>query len=299
MQGGVEEDKLKSLVTGSSGLLGWEIADAFEASGHQTVRLMGRKSIDITNAPEIIGFIEKEKPDVIIHCAGFRDLDEIEKNEAQGFTLNTFGTKNIALSASRTGSKLIYISSDTVYDGEKKTPYHEYDLPNPVNVYGKSKYMAEQEIFSLCQKYFIIRTAWLFGLKGHRENNVIFTLIDKINAGENIQASGNQFCSPSYTFDIAKALVAVASTEYYGTYLVSNKGSASRYEVTCAIAELLGLDVQKVIRADSGKIHPAKRAKNTVFDSIAFFRTFGIDMAGWKDALERCIASYKKAGAEN
>ncbi|MDR0583539.1 MAG: dTDP-4-dehydrorhamnose reductase [Treponema sp.] len=290
---------MKSLVSGASGLLGREIADAFEAAGCQTVRLMGRNSIDITNTPEIIGFVEKEKPDVIIHCAGFRDLDEIEKNEAQGFAVNTFGTKNMALAAARTGSKLIYISSDAVYDGEKKTGYHEYDLPNPINVYGKSKYMAEQEIRALCQKYFIIRTAWLFGLKGHRENNVIYTIIDKINAGETIQASGDQLCSPSYTLDIAQALVAVAATEYYGTYLVSNKGSASRYEVTRTIAELLGLDGRKVTQADSGKIRLAKRAKNTIFDSIAFSRTFGIDMAFWKDALQRCIAAYKKTGAEN
>jgi dTDP-4-dehydrorhamnose reductase len=289
---------LKSLVTGASGLLGWEIADAFEKAGYQTVRLMGRKSIDITNTPEIIGFVEKEKPDVIIHCAGFRDLDEIEKNEAQGFALNAFGTKNIALAASRTGSKLIYISSDTVYDGEKKTGYHEYDLPNPINVYGKSKYMAELEIRSLCQKYFIIRTAWLFGLKGHRENNVIFNIIDKINAGERIQASGNQFCSPSYTLDIAEALVTAASTEYYGTYLVSNQGAASRYEVSRTIAEFLGLDEKKVIEAESGKIRLAKRAANTVFESIAFPRTFGIVMAPWKDALRRCIAAYQNRGAE-
>jgi dTDP-4-dehydrorhamnose reductase len=290
---------LKSLITGASGLLGWEIADAFEAAGYQTVRLMGRKAIDITNAPQIISFIEKENPDVIIHCAGLRDLDEIEKNEVRGFAINTFGAKNIALAASRTGSKLIYISSDTVYDGEKKTGYHEYDLPNPVNAYGRSKHMAEQEIRFLCQKYFIIRAAWLFGFKGHRENNVIFNIIDRINAGEQVQASGNQFCSPSYTLDIAEALVKVASTEYYGTYLVSNKGSASRYEVSRAIAELLGLDTQKVTQADSGKIRLAKRAEHTAYDSIAFPRTFGIDMAFWQDALERCVESYKKTGAKN
>ncbi|MDR1177750.1 MAG: NAD(P)-dependent oxidoreductase [Spirochaetaceae bacterium] len=290
---------MKALVTGASGLLGWEVADAFEAAGYQTVRLMGRQSIDITNTPEIIGFVEKEKPDVIIHCAGFRDLDEIEKNEAQGFALNAFGTKNMALAASRTGSKLVYISSDAVYDGEKKTGYHEYDFPNPVNVYGKSKHMAEEAIRSLCQKYFIIRPAWLFGLKGHRENNVIFSIIDKINAGEQVLASGNQFCSPSYTLDIAEALVKVASTEYYGTYLVSNRGAASRYEVSRSIAEFLGLDGGKVIEAESGKIRLAKRAANTVFESIAFSRTFGIAMAPWKDALERCIAAYKKTGAGN
>jgi dTDP-4-dehydrorhamnose reductase len=222
----------------------------------------------------------------------------MEKNEAQGFALNSFGTKNIALAAARTESKLIYISSDTVYDGEKKTGYHEYDSPHPINVYGKSKYMAEQEIRSLCQKYFIIRLAWLFGLKGHRENNVIFNIIDKINAGEHIQASGNQLCSPSYTLDVAQALVTVASTEYYGTYLVANQGAASRYEVNRSIAEFLGLDARKVIEADSGKIRLAKRAVNTVFESIAFPRTFGIVMAPWKDALRRCITAYRNTGAK-
>jgi dTDP-4-dehydrorhamnose reductase len=284
---------LKVLVSGASGLLGWETADAFEEAGCPVVRLLGRKSVDIMNTREIIDFVKTEQPDLIVHSAGYRDLDDIEKHEADGFALNTFGTKNMALAASAAGSKLMYISSDTVYDGEKETGYHEYDTPNPVNIYGKSKLMAENEIRSLYAEYFIIRTAWLFGLQGHPENNVIYTLRDKLRAGQTISASRDQLCSPSYTKDIAQVLIKIAQTDYYGTYLVSNRGAASRYDVTLAIAEFLGLDTSLVIPADAGLIHLAKRARNTVFKPIAFPKTFGIEMEDWQDALKRCIDDLK------
>jgi dTDP-4-dehydrorhamnose reductase len=223
----------------------------------------------------------------------------MEEHEAEGYALNTFGTKNIALAASSLGCKLIYISSDAVYDGEKETGYHEYDELNPINVYGKSKLMAELEIKALCKQFFIIRTALLFGYKGHRENNLIFNVIDKVKAGKEVYASTNQVCCPSFTDDIAEALLKISQTEYYGTYLVANTGVASRYEVNRGVAELAGLDTSLVRQMDENKIRPAKRARNTVFKSIAFPNTFGIEMPHWRDALERCMAEILKMEKEN
>ena len=288
---------MKVVVTGASGLLGSDVSDVFEDAGHHVIRLMGRKSVNILNTSEIIAFMEKEKPDLIVHCAGYRDLDDMELHEEEGYALNAFGAKNAALAASKLDCKLIYISTDAVYDGEKETGYHEYDAPDPVNVYGKSKLMAELEIRTLCKRYFIVRTALLFGYKGHRENNLIFSVIDNLKAGQEVYASTSQVCCPSYTKDLAEALLKMSQTEYYGTYLAANTGAASRYDVNRTVAEIAGLDVSGVRPTDESRARPAKRARYTVFKPIAFPSTFQITMADWRDALERCIAEMLKAEA--
>lgn len=285
---------MKVLVSGASGLLGWDVADAFEESGWDVTRLMGRKGVDIVNTAAVAEKVAEERPDVIVHCAGYRDLDDMERNEHEGFALNTLGTRNMALAAKRVGCKLVYISSDTVYDGEKDGGYHEFDAPNPINVYGKSKWMAEQEVRALYDRHFIIRTALLFGYKGHRGNNLIFNVIDNINEGKAVKASKDQFCCPSYTWDLAQAIVAMCDTEYFGTYLVANNGTGSRYDVNKAIAELAGLDAGMVQAVDSTDGKLAKRARNTVFNPIAFPNTFGIEMADWRDALKRCMDEVAK-----
>ena len=150
--------------------------------------------------------------------------------------------------------------------------------------------MAEQEIKALCNRFFIIRTALLFGYKGHRENNLILNIINQLKAGKKVYASTNQVCCPSYTKDLAEALLKISQTEYFGTYLIANTGTASRYEVNRAVAELAGLDKSLVCPMDENKIRQAKRSRNTVFESIAFPNTFGIEMADWHDALQRCMA---------
>lgn len=285
---------MKVIVTGASGLLGRDIADVFEEAGHKTIRLLGRKDIDITDTRKVIGFIEQEMPDCVIHCAGYRDLDDIEDHKIEGYTINTLGSRNIALACESIGCKMVYISSDTVFDGEKEEGYHEFDQVNPVNTYGKSKLIAENEVKSLCKRFFIIRTALLFGYKGHRENNFIFHITDSIKNGKTIYANENQICSPSYTKDLGEAILRIADSAYYGTYHVANSGVASRYDVSRAVAELAGLPADAVAASDAaGSGKKAKRSRNTVFQSITFDKTYGYTLRHWKEALADCIASCK------
>lgn len=287
---------MKVLVTGASGLLGWDIADTFEAAGHKVSRLMGRKDVNMLNPQDVMDYVCALSPDVVVHSAGYRDLDDMERNEHAGFAVNSFGTRNVALACRACDAKLIYISSDTVFDGEKGSGYHEYDTPCPVNVYGRSKVMAEREIHALWDKSFIVRTALLFGYKGHRENSFIFHIVDELSCGRTITASKDQICCPSYTADIAEALVKLSQTEWYGTYHIANTGTGSRCDVSRAVAELAGLDPQMVLPADSSKAKFAKRAKNTVFDSIAWPATFGESLPDWRDALARCMGEMAECG---
>lgn len=285
---------MKVVVTGASGLLGYDIADIFEKNGHTVIRLSGRASIDITNPREITSFIVKENPDCVVHCAGSRDIDYLEAHPDECYLINTFGTKNIAFACEKVHSKLIYISSNAVYDGKKEEGYHEYDEVNPLNVYGNSKLLAEKEVKAISSKYFIIRTAILFGYKGHRENNFIFNIMENLDKGKKVYANYNQICSPTYTKDLAEAILKVADTEYYGTYNISNSGAASRYELSLLVANKLGLNERLVIKSDaklSGKL--AKRPRNTALKSIAFSKTFDITMRDWEDSLENCIEDIK------
>lgn len=283
----------KVIVTGASGLLGGDIADTFEKSGYQVKRLMGRRDINLLSAQAVLECMKDFKPDFVIHAAGYRDLDELERCEREGFEANAMSTRNIALACRQIGCMLIYISSDTVFDGEKPSGYHEFDTPCPVNIYGRSKLAAEQTIQSLMDKFFIVRTAILFGYKGHRENNFIFHIVDELREGRSISASRDQVCCPTYTADLAKAIMRLAETEWYGIYHITNSGTASRYELSLKVAELAGLETKLVKEADSSAIKVARRAKNTTFHSIAWPAVFGDELPSWQDALARCMEEYK------
>lgn len=284
------------IVTGASGLLGWDIADAFEERGHMVTRFMGRKDVDLLDTSSTCQAIHEAAPDLVVHAAGYRDLDDLELHQRDGFRTNVLGTWNVVQGCRKTSSKLIYISSDTVFDGTRSAGgYNEFDDPCPVNAYGRTKVAAEKMIHSLWDKSFIVRTALLFGYKGHRENNFLFHILDQLRAGNRISASTDQVCCPSYTADLARALVDLGESDWFGTYHISNVGSASRYEVSCAVAELAGLDPTLIEPAESDSTKIAPRAKRTVFDSLAWPAAFGYELPDWRDALRRCMESCGEA----
>ncbi len=280
---------MKIIVTGASGLVGSEVSDFFESVGHHVIRLSGRKSLNLQDTKQVLEFFSEEKPELTIHCAGARDVDYLEQNADEAYLNNTLATKNVALATQASQAKLMFVSSDTVFDGTKESGYHEFDKPNPINIYGKSKLLAEKEVRRFCNKHFILRTALLFGLKGHRENNLIYGLLDKCQQGMIIYASQDQVCNPSFTLDLAKAFLTVAQTEYYGTYHITNTGTASRYDIYKAIVEKAGFDGELVKPIVADQLHVATRAKNTTFKSITFEPTFNIQMRSWDAALEDCL----------
>jgi dTDP-4-dehydrorhamnose reductase len=284
---------MKVVVTGASGLLGEEIADFFSEE-NDVIALKGRKQIDITKTDEIFYFLKEINPDLIIHSAGWRAVDDCEKNKEQALLINSLGTKNIALAAKSIGCPMIHISTDSVFDGETDKPYTEFDSLKPVNVYGYSKLKAEESVISILDKYFIVRVPILFGNKGKKEDNLILNVWDKIERGEKIYAALDQVCSPTYTRDVAYVLSKMAKTEYYGVYHVANEGVGSRYDLMKEIAEIKGYSSENIIPYNS-EMKYAKRPKFTVFNGIAFYNTFGIKLRDWKIALKECIESISKS----
>lgn len=291
---------MKVIVTGASGLLGADIARVF-AKEHEVIALKGRKELNLTDAQAVMEYMEGHKPDLIIHSAGFRMVDAAEEQRRMTFAINTFGTKNVALAAAKLDIPMIHISSDSVFDGETEVPYHEYDTTNPINTYGQSKLMAEQEVRAIHRKHFIIRLPLLFGAEGYTHSNYIFMMMDKLDAGEKISYTIDQMCSPTYCVDVAKELLVMAKTEYYGTYHIANTGIASRYDFYSACAAGLGYSTDQLIPILQ-KDRSAKRAKNTMFDSIAYTNTFHRTLRDWHEALDECleeIRARKKALESN
>ncbi len=284
---------MKVLVTGASGMLGSDIADLFEEKGHEVVRLMGRSRLDLTSAEAVTACVTEVSTELVIHSAGARDVDALEEDERQGYLINTLTTRNIALAAEAAGADLLYTSTDSIYNGEKGRPYHEYDEPDPVNVYGKSKLKGEEEVRKYCRRFYIVRLGLLFGCKGRSENNMIRQAADKLRNGIAIDASVDQVCSPSYTKDIAAAVEWICRNRLYGEYVLANSGRASRYELMRELASLLGADPGLVRQASAGDIRKARRPKDTSFDSICC-RASGVpELPDWKDALKRCLDELK------
>lgn len=285
---------MRVMVTGASGLLGMEMADLFERQGHDVIRLNGHKQLDLREREPVIRFAEEVRPDVIVHTAAIKNVDEAEKDPQGTYLTNTTATANVAMAAGICGAKMVYVSTDAVFDGEKNSPYVESDPTGPINVYGASKLAGEQRVKELCERHFIVRTGLLFGLKGRPETNMALNLLNRWRKGERVPAAVNQACSNTYTLDLARAVEIMADTECYGTYHICNRGQASRYEFYTRLCTFAGYPEELVEPAQAAAIRVARRHKNTAMSCALYERTFNDEMSDWQDAAARFIQEYKR-----
>lgn len=287
---------MRILVTGASGLLGEAICNAiFE--NHELKALKGRVDGDITVTGDIIGKIESFSPDVVIHAAAIKDPDTAERDQRMAYLVNCIGVRNVALACQKVGAKMLYISTESVFDGEKRAPYYEYDKPNPVNVYGQTKLMGEQITMSLIKKYFIVRLPLLFGYTGKPKDNIILKTVSKIKRGEEVVAGADQYSQPTFVDMVADVIAKLIETDYYGIYHISNSGSASRYDFHKAVLKLLNMDDSKLIPAsDVNMKRPAIRQRYMAMHNLALEATLGIKLPPWEDALKMCFDKMKALG---
>ncbi|HOL50637.1 MAG TPA: NAD(P)-dependent oxidoreductase [Bacillota bacterium] len=304
---------MRTVVTGATGLLGEEVADWLAGQeGHELIGLCGRRDLDVVDTRAVVSFMCRAQPDLIVHCAAERDMDAAERDPKAAYMLNTFGTWNLALAARLCDCKMVFISSEAVYSGEKDAPYTESDLAAPLSVYGWSKLAAEEEVKSLLERYFILRVPLLFGAKGHSDNNRILNFVRALRSGKCVTAPIDQWTSPTYARDVAMAIGCMTRSwaggrrvsccfsngssertraqSEYGVYVVANQGKASRYEFACKLAELASCD-GSLVRPGSREGKPARRTKNTTLDCARLKRDFGFALRPWEDALSECVQS--------
>lgn len=280
---------MKVLVTGIDGQLGYDVARALQAQNIE-VKGTARSELDITSEESCHSCIQSYQPDVIIHCAAYTAVDQAEVDVEQAYRVNAAGTRNIAVAAEKIGAKLVYISTDYVFDGKGETPYHEYDNTNPQGIYGKSKRAGEIMVQSLSSRYFIVRTSWVFGING---NNFVKTMLKLGQERPQLKVVHDQVGSPTYTVDLAYFLSQLIQTERYGIYHASNTGICSWYEFACAIFKEANVKVEVLPCTTEEFPRPAPRPKYSGMESLGI-RMNGFDiLPSWEDALSRFLAEYK------
>ena len=231
---------MRYLITGYKGQLGYDLVRELEKRGEHDYKAIDKEEMDITNKDEVMNVVKEYNPDVIIHCAAWTAVDKAEDMEDVVRLVNVEGTKNIVDASIEVGAKVIYMSTDYIFDGEKDGYYTEEDMPNPKSVYGLTKYEGEEEV-RRNPKHFITRISWVFGING---NNFIKTMLKLSENHKELNVVADQIGSPTYTVDLSKVLIDMANSEKYGTYHVNNDGYCSWAEFADYIFKSNDLDVK-------------------------------------------------------
>ncbi|MDK2799774.1 MAG: dTDP-4-dehydrorhamnose reductase [Clostridiales bacterium] len=277
---------MKVLVTGANGQLGYDVVERLKKLNIEHIGV-DRQDFDLTNEEQTKSFILNHKPDVVIHCAAYTAVDKAERERDLCYAVNMLGTKYIAQACKEIDAKMIYISTDYVFDGEKEEPYEVTDTPNPINYYGLAKYLGEQEVQKNLDKFFIVRTSWIFGKKG---NNFVKTMLKLGQERKEIKVVYDQVGSPTYTYDLAKLLWDMMQTDKYGIYHATNEGYCSWYEFACEIFKVAGMDDVKVIPIKSEEyLTKAVRPKYSKLSKDKLELKGFIRLPNWKDALKKYI----------
>ncbi|KGE20494.1 dTDP-4-dehydrorhamnose reductase [Paenibacillus wynnii] len=286
---------MKVLVTGSAGQLGQDVVLLLQQEGYEVLGC-DRQEMDITNLDQCVDIIGRFAPDAVIHCAAHTAVDAAENDIDAAYLINATGTRNVALAAEKVGSKLVYISTDYVFDGMGTEAYHEYDNTDPKSIYGKSKRAGEILAQSLSSRYFIVRTSWVYGKYG---NNFVKTMLKLGQEKPLLQVVDDQKGSPTYTVDLAHFLLELIQTEKYGVYHASNSGACTWYEFTGAIFEeaqdILDLNfTAKLEPCDTEQFpRPAPRPRNSVMEHLSI-RTNGFqDIRHWREGLRDFLLELK------
>ncbi|MCR8629700.1 dTDP-4-dehydrorhamnose reductase [Paenibacillus radicis (ex Xue et al. 2023)] len=273
------------LITGAGGQLGRDLIRVLSKK-HKLIAKT-RKELDITNEQSVREAVLKCRPDVIVHAAAYTQVDLAESRMEEAYMVNSFGSRNIALMANEMGAKLVYVSTDYVFDGTKGAAYNELDRTNPISVYGHSKLHGEKFVQLICDKYFIVRTSWLYGKYG---SNFVTKVLANAQQHSELSMVADQFGSPTYTYDLARFIEQVIESERYGIYHASNRGMCSRYEFAEEILRIAGHSAVRLnpVTADSFPL-PAARPVRSDFDDKAIRYNGFPRLRMWRDALQSFI----------
>ncbi len=288
---------MRYLVTGVRGQLGYDVCNELRNRGYNDIIETNSSNMDITNYEEVDSVIDSTNPDVIIHCAAYTAVDKAEEDIIGAFNVNVTGTENITLAAKRNNSKLIYVSTDYVFDGTKNLNelYETSDMANPKNVYGKTKYMGELAASSY-DKSFVVRTSWVFGING---KNFVKTMLSLSEKYPELTVVCDQFGSPTYTKDLAKLLVDMSETEKYGLYHANNSGYCNWAEFADYILKDTNTTVRHVSTEDyyapqyakaekeGRKLHIAYRPRNSKLSKKSLEQAGFELLPDWRDAVAR------------
>lgn len=281
---------MKVLVTGVKGQLGFDVVNELEKRGHTAVGV-DIAEMDITDAQKVNSVITEVNPDAVVHCAAWTAVDAAEDgaNIPKVRAINAGGTRNIAEVCKKLGCKMVYISTDYVFDGQGTKPW-EPDCKDykPLNVYGQTKLEGELAVAQLLEKYFIVRIAWVFGVNG---KNFIKTMLNVGKTRDAVRVVNDQVGTPTYTYDLARLLVDMVESDKYGYYHATNEGGyISWYDFTCEIYRQAGYST-KVIPVTTAEYGLSKAARpfNSRLDKSKLVENGFRPLPTWQDALSRYL----------
>lgn len=274
---------MKFLITGASGQLGYDVKLELLNRGYYDILSPSSSAMDLRNKDSVRDTILDYKPDIVFHCAAYTAVDKAEDERELCSDVNINGTKYIVEACSEVGAKLIFISTDYVFDGSKDGFYLEDDKVSPVNYYGKTKWLAEENVRGY-DNHIITRISWVFGING---NNFVKTMLKLSDTRDEISVVSDQIGSPTYTKDLSKVLVDMALSDKKGTYHVTNDGTCSWYEFAKYIFESNNIDI--VVNPIKTSDYPtkAKRPHNSRMSKEKLMNDGFSMLPDWKDAVDR------------
>jgi dTDP-4-dehydrorhamnose reductase len=273
---------MRVLIFGATGMLGQDLVSAF--AGHE-VSGLGSQDADLRDATQVLQVVRTTRADWIILSAAYTNVDGCEANPEKAFAVNRDGATLVAQAANQTGARLLFISSDYVFDGEKRTPYETEDQRNPINVYGRSKAEAECRLLEIAPECCIVRTSWLFGVGGRCFPD---TMLRLAKTQPEVRVVDDQRGCPTYTADLALAIAELTRNNATGIVHATNRGSGSWFEFARTILTAKSPETKVTPISTAEFLRPAKRPAYSVLSDRSL-RERGIDLPDWRDALARYL----------
>lgn len=281
---------MRLMVTGAGGMLGHDVVRIAEQAGHE-VTAFAREDLDITEVSVVDEAVLAEQPEAIVNCAAWTDVDGAEANLESATAVNGAGAANVAAAADRIGSKVVFPSSDYVFDGTKEEPYVESDEVNPLSAYGKSKLAGELETAAHNPRHFIVRASWLFGVNG---KNFVATMLELGRTLDEVVVVKDQIGCPTYTGHLAEGLVRLVEWNDYGVYHMAGAGDCSWYEFAIEIFRQAGLECRVLSTTTDMLGRPAPRPPYSVLGTE---RGAAIHLPDWREGLAAFLAERTEAPA--
>lgn len=271
----------KILVTGANGMLGQDLCPILEDCDFvEEVAETDVNNLDITNEIQVNKVLKEIKPDYVIHCAAYTNVDKAESDIETAHKINVIGTENIAKACNSIDATMIYISTDYVFDGTKQDKYLPIDATNPLNNYGLTKLQGEQAVQKYCKKYYIARTSWLYG---HHGKNFIETMLNCANNGKSLKVVSDQFGCPTWTVQLSEGICdLIEESPDFGIYHICGSGETSWYEFAKEIFKQAGIDADLSPCTTEEYPTPAKRPKYSVMENEGICEN-------WKVALKKYL----------
>ncbi|MEL7233737.1 MAG: dTDP-4-dehydrorhamnose reductase [Chloroflexota bacterium] len=274
---------MKVLVTGGKGRLGSLLTEIYTAQDGYDVLSVDIDEIDIASYSDVFELVTLHNPNLVVHCAAWTDVDGCAREPEKAMAIYGYGAGNVAAAAYEVGAPIIHVSSNEVFAGDRSTLYYEHDATGPVNSYGYSKYVGEQEVVRLNPKHMIVRTSWLFA---HGGKNFMQTMINAANAGKNLRVVTNEVAHPTYTNDLAAAIVSLGNINRPGTYHIVNEGAVSRWTFARYILDRAGhrdTHIAKISSVDWPR--PSTPPEYTHLANTAA-KHLGVTLRPWQDAVD-------------